>query len=532
MRGMTVRVVALSLVSGAAFACLFPTDRSGEVTVQMDPLPALFLKDTVQLSGRVVDENGADVPNAEIQFASQDSSVVLVTSDGRLLAVGVGNTNVTATAISFDGSQPAVLPVVVHGLLEVDSIRPKAVRFGDTVAIYGVGLEPDSLFSVTLGGAELPIFQFTPQDPDAPDRFGTLTLWAKPPADRFSTVSVLGFRGGVVHPDTVLVFQFDVFEPNDTVPADLGDLPLGYANPGLAFEQIRRDVVVAADWYTFTNTTAQDRTIIVGGEDVGAEIFQVFLTNGLSWDGVAFDYTLRAGSWTIGPELYICDGLTMTRFGAPFQPSQLPFPISVLALGDLPAGTYHILAPFVAAPKPNAYGLLIANGYLSFRARDVAEENDYCDVAKPLATGTSAAQLSIDNPQDVDWFEFSVPAGGQTVAFSAVSPDTLVDIDLYIIRDFRPLSLTVVDLSVDFGTPETLSAFLPQGSYFLLVVDFAGIPGIYTLSATFTAPPAGVAPVRAAPSPAQVELRRLKEQLVRERRDARLRRFLPRATRR
>ncbi len=416
-----------------------------------------------------------------------------------LLAVGAGTVTITATAPLQENTDPDQQVVTVRGLLEIDSIVPAIVNFGDLVTLYGVGLSPDSLFSVTIGGADVPELEdfasYAPADPDFPNRLGALSVFVSPPADEVAGVTVLGFNGGLVHTDSVRVKQFDVHEPNDTVPWALGNLGDGFANPALAFESRKRnDDRQPADWYTFTNAEQQNRTIFVFGEGIGAETFSVFVTDSLFWDGFSFDYLVGTQAWLIGPSLFICDGMGITEFGSEFQPFEEDFPFAILALKDLPPGDYHILAPYTAPAEPQAYQLIIANGYFSFQPADAAEENDYCDVAADLSVGLDATELTVDNPHDSDWFKFTVPVAGQTFTIVATSPDSLLDIDLYLIADFRPNSLPLVELSVKDATPDSMQVVLPAGDYFLLVVDFAGETGRYNLAATFTAPPAGVTP--------------------------------------
>jgi hypothetical protein len=170
---------------------------------------------------------------------------------------------------------------------------------------------------------------------------------------------------------------------------------------------------------------------------------------------------------------------------------QVLFPIAIIALKNLPAGRYHILAPFVALGTPTRYELSILNQYVSVLPPDAAEENDYCDVATPLTAGASAT-LTIDNPHDIDWFKFTVPvASAFSVTATATDPDG--DLDLYLARDFRPDSLVLVTVASNPGRSESLSGLLVAGNYFLVVVDFPGVSTQYTLSTTATAASAATA---------------------------------------
>ena len=57
--------------------------------------------------------------------------------------------------------------------------------------------------------------------------------------------------------------------------------------------------------------------------------------------------------------------------------------------------------------------------------------------------------------------------------------------------DFRPDSLVVVDVSAEPGETETITGALVPGNYFLIVVDFPGVPAEYTLTAAVGAGAAG-----------------------------------------
>ncbi len=497
------QILVASLLASAGFAaCLYPTDKSGELEVQMIQVPTLFLKDSLQLLGRVVDGNGNRVENAVISYSSADPTIVSVDPEGLLRAVAVGTTQVTATAVEFGGADPVTRTAIVRGLLEIDSVVPMTARFGEFVSLYGVGLEPDSLFAVSIGGVQAEIYEFTPADPEQPGQFGRLTLWTPPPADRRSDLTVLGFRGGVVFPESLQVIQRDIYEPNDTASAPLGNVPFGFRNPALAFEVVPRDGTARepADWYTFDNAVTQDRTVIVFSEMVGAETFQVFITDSLGYDGATDPpFFIGSQSWSIGPGTYFCGGLPLWNpfAGEEFSPAELPFPFTLIALKDLPAGKYHILAPYVPSGDPARYEIVIGSAYLSVLDRDAAEENDYCDVA-PNLNSFADASLTIDNFRDVDWFKFTVPAPGQSVTISTASANVDADLDLYVIADGRPVWLPLVAAGVETGQTETVSIdSLPAGDYFLMVIDFPGVPTDYSISTTFGPP---VTPAAGAPA--------------------------------
>ncbi|HKI94424.1 MAG TPA: hypothetical protein VJ992_03935 [Gemmatimonadales bacterium] len=488
----TICVLALAL---GASACVAPTDRSGELSVQLAALPPLFIKDTVRLSAHVVDQSGADVPNALVSFSTSDPGVITIDSLGWLRAVGVGSATLTVSAVGFAQATPVNRTVNVLAALEVDSIRPMTARFGELVTLYGAGLDKDSLFQTSIGGEDAQVAGYQAVDPQHPNRLGKLVVWMPPPAPRRSVLTVLGFNGGVVFPDSLNVIQHDLYEPDDTVPADLGPLPDGFNNPALALEpQPRTDTKTPADWYTFTNTQTQDRTILFYSKLGATQSVGVFMTDSLAWSSAKQTWVVGPRAWTIGPKSAVCSGLTIQQNGAPVEIKESLFPLSVIALKNLPAGTYHIIAPYVPTGQPIPYQLTIVNQYASVLPPDADEENDYCDVATPFPIGSSAS-LTIDNPHDLDWFKFSVTAA---TPFSAVATasDSAGDPDLYLIHDFRPDSLVAVDIARTAGPVEKLSVgSLPVGNYFLLVVDWVGTATPYTLTTSASLLPAPVAAV-------------------------------------
>jgi len=222
----------------------------------------------------------------------------------------------------------------------------------------------------------------------------------------------------------------------------------------------------------------------------------------VSWNNAKQTFVIDPGAWAIGSGGYFCGGLSMTLAGQVFQPFEEQFPAAVIALDQLGPGTYNLLTVYDAPGDPQPYEVAIFNSYESIdgTAQDPAEENDWCDVAKDLG-GFLGAPLTVDNPHDIDWFKFTVPLGGLMVEVNAASSDSLVDIDLYLLANQRPTDLPIIDFSTEFLTSNdaicardvngacTGPLAVPAGNYYLVVIDYAGEPGPYTLGATFTSPP-------------------------------------------
>ncbi len=534
--------VSLVVLLAATAGCDVPTNRSSQLSVQLDSIPPLVTGDSLMLSARVL-ADADTVPNAGIQFSSSDATVLLVDEGGKLLASKPGEAVLTAAALTFAEAQQASQTVQVRDVYELDSIAPRLVQFGSVLNLFGVGLNQS--LAATIGGADAIFHSYVAQDPARKDRFGRLSLWVTPPAPLVSQVVLLGFEGILIS-DTIVVTQRDIYEPNDTTPTQLGAIPDSVFNPALAFERVRRgEGRLAVDWYTFTTTEPGDWTVSVWSP-AGGSRFDAYVTNSLVWSSAVLDsdgaglYVVPSGSWSTGAGFRACDGLGFLYrdFGEHGFTVEVPPDSAVIALKDLPAGSYHVLVnygeggPFydptanisavgvfvdslnLVVPLPT--GLRIKRGYRSSLDPDRFEENDYCNAARTIAVPDTLAQLTIDTPHDADWYAFDL-ASGANVQFTVDVAENLADLDTYVIRDWRPDSLVVVDFG--FGADatavtQTEGVFLDPGKYFLIVVDFLGLPSEYTLRSEIlpTLPP----------TPAAVQL--LRDRMDSRRRSLELRR--------
>ena len=457
------------LVPAVTQSCVFPTERSAELKVVMDPIPDLLRGDVSQLKAAVVDQDGTALPNADVLFESDNPLVITVDPGGRLIASRPGTGRVLATAIGFADAAAAEQDVRVRDLLEVDSIRPREVRYGDTLLIFGIGLNPRRLLQVTLGGIETAIKHFEPLDPPDSNRAGVLTVWVPAPLQPWVNARVLGIDGIAESADSTRVVPIDIFEPNDTVPWDFGTISAPIRNPGLAFEPLASGEDTGADWYRFTIAAPSDLSILVrGGSQAG--VFRTRFADLLSWDPVAQSFALGTGAWQVG-DRWACADLVRTSLLAP--------PDSVLfAFRSLPAGTYDLVNEY---DEPGGYSLEITAGYRSQLPPDDAEENDICEWAAPLTLNTELA-LTIDNPGDLDWFSFSLEERA-SVRFLVEAEVEDSDPEWLVMVDARPDSVRVL-----FGPPDRI--MLP-GKYLLVVTESLGVATPYTLTAAvrpFTPP--------------------------------------------
>jgi hypothetical protein len=228
----------------------------------------------------------------------------------------------------------------------------------------------------------------------------------------------------------------------------------------------------------------------------------------LEWTGApGSPWAVGPDSWTIGPRTYLCSGLPITKGNVPFELEELPFPFTLVALKDLPAGTYHILAPYNPQGDPARYEMLITSTYESVRNPDIAEENDYCDVATPLSVAQGRT-LSIDNFRDIDWYHFNIPlaTGDQSMDITTSAADPDADLDVYVVRADSAggdlVDMELIQFNAASGVDEVLAIdSIAPGNYYLIVMDFPGVPTQYTLDWTFgpkrPSPPGMAAPLEA-----------------------------------
>jgi hypothetical protein len=457
--------------------------------------------------------DSVEVKNAELVWSTADPTLASLTAkdNNSAIATGVnsGIVQIRAVATGFQGSAPATFSLRVSNPLEIDSVRPATVRYGEKATMYGVGV--NSLFLATLQGAVL-----------VPDTFsvslgaggiGQFSFWVPFPA-RSGRVLVLNPTQIVVAPDSTTVVEEDLYEPNQTAPQVLdvsaGPFPslpaIRYYNPALAFENRSRDDTLGVDWYRFSGTTpGSDMTFIFVAPGLKNGHFSFLGSTVTNADSVA------TPGWTIGSGLYYCKDHA-------FKVEQQPSDSLIVALRNLPAGSMDLVSLFVVSGR---YGLAVVDGYITSDptiGSDRLEENDNCEFADrnfadpttrvDLAAPFSEA-LTIDNPHDVDWIRFRVPgAVPQAVTFKTAPPTGVTgakagDIDLYVLG--IPVAGSPLDVrgsSRTNGSTESVTVLLDPGEYYIVVTDFAGKPVQYSLCAALgtTCSPAPGFSVSSAPS--------------------------------
>lgn len=487
------------MIGAGILACSDSTEAVDQAYVTIaSGSPVVLRGEQLELSAklwtRTSPSDSVEVRNAELVWSSDDPTLASLTAkdNNTTIATGVnsGIVQIRAVATGFQGSAPATFSLRVSNPLEIDSVRPAVVRYGEKATMYGVGV--NSLFLASLGGATLVPDTFSVSQ--GAGGIGQFSFWVPPPAQS-GRVVVLNPTQIVVAPDSTSVIEEDLYEPNATAPQVLdlsgGPFPalpaIRYYNPALAFENLSRDDTLGVDWYRFNGVAAGgDMTFILVAPGLKNGHFSFLSSTVTNADSVA------TPGWTIGSGLYYCKDHE-------FKVQQQSSDSLIVALKNLPAGSMDLISLFVESGR---YGVAVVDGYLTSDptiGADRLEENDNCELADrnfadpatrvDLTTPFSEA-LTIDNPHDVDWIRFLVPgAVARAVTFKTAPPAGASglgagDIDLTILG--IPVAGSPLDVrgsSRTKGSVESLTVLLDPGEYYMVVTDFAGKPIHYSLCA-------------------------------------------------
>src|SRR6266545_6931368 len=253
-RATPIVILAVAL-TGAT--CAFPTDKSDKVLVTLEgPSQVVLRGQEMSVYARAWHVIGPDtqpITNVAFAFGTGSSTTATVQNDGggyaTVTGVNSGTVDITARAISFEQAPVGNLVLRVSNPLEVDSVRPSLVRFGDTITVYGVGV--DSIFIAFLDNTtqfDYPLPGLIATRTRDSTGFSTATFWVTPVAHS-APVSFIGPGVFGNAPDTTHVVPVDVLEPNETTPRPINleappliaALPaLRFFNPALAFEPLKR----------------------------------------------------------------------------------------------------------------------------------------------------------------------------------------------------------------------------------------------------------------------------------------------------
>ncbi len=512
-------LVATALLVAAG--CDYPTDQSLGMHVSVAaPGPVLIRGAVAELEARVWIRGDAgdsiQVHNAQLIWSTSDPSLATVatggTGLGRVTGVNPGMVEIRAVAPGYESAEPGIFQLRVANPLEIDSISPDTVRYGQLLLAYGVGV--GQVFFAGLGNATLNIDSLAVSGD--PAGLGIRAFWVAYPA---SSGFLLGAGAGqlVASPDSTVVLPFDIYEPNQNAPAVIpldgtppyADVPVvRFFNPALAFEDLR-GAPFGYDWYRWTTADpSQPYTFIFVGPSLKGT-HGSYLTDDAS--------TVTADSWRLGPGQYDCKGYE-------FRPPVAPTDSLYVALGRLPAGSVDLISAYT---QQGRYALGVLRAYEPAHRLippDRFEENDLCgfadenfaDPARQIDLATPFAEnLTIDTPHGIDWLRFRVPGAVaqfvtvRTAAYTFGKADR-TDIDAYVLHvPDGTNGLDIVGGNTDPGSAASATMLLAPGDYYLAVVDSAGVPAHYAVclatGSTCTLPPAP-APPSASMSPPSVSL--------------------------
>ena len=503
----------LGLLAGLAVAtCQFPTDKSNDVYVTIEA-PSQVVLDGDEMTvrahawqevGGVRDSGNVDdiaLANVDFQWSVSLGTVARVQPDAQgyatLQGLNPGVTDITARAAAFEQSDDATFPLRVSSFLEIDSVTPSFIRWGDKITLWGVGLR--FAFSVSLPGSPLIPDTLTYTESQG---LSSMQFWVPQPA-RTDRLFVLGPGIFFSPPDTVAVDTVDLYEPNTTSPTLLSlDGPGPYPtipsvlffNPALAFEELPRDTLQGFDWYRFNHSdSSRAMTFILRPEgNIDSSGLFIVLSDSIVFSGGGHGPGPLGNTWFITSEgFYVCPH-------GGFSPNMLRSDSMILALKTQPryiAGNtgFHVLEFY---SKRLNYAMVALDGYLTSDPRikpDRFEENDICtgadDPAKLINVGIGALNqfvdtLNIDNPHDLDWLRFRVNplfASDSTTIRIRSRPFgpgfDRSDIDLYVMDT----TLSPLGSVADVGSRDSMRLALPPGDYYLAVVDYGGEAMRYSL---------------------------------------------------
>jgi len=499
----------------AAFAvatCQFPTDKSDEVYVTIEA-PAQVVLDGDEMTvrarawrttGGARDSGTVDdvaIENVDFQWTASNGTVARILPNvqgyATLEGLNPGLTDISARATTFEQSDDASFPLRVSNFLEIDSVTPSFVKWGDKLTLWGVGVR--FAFSVSLPGQLL-----IPDTASYVEANGLshMDFWVPQPAFT-GNLFVVGPGIFFSPPGTVGVDTVDLYEPNTAVysPIDLDGPPpypavpqVLFFNPALAFEQLDRDSTRGGDdWYRFSRAdTASPLTFIMRPEGLtdSSGLFMVY-SDSIFYTGSGFiPYAPGGTSWFITSQA----GSHCVR--GSFFPSVQPSDSMIVALKTRPRYVpgNNGLHFFAGYQKRFNYTMAMVNAYLTSDPRiqpDRFEENDICELAdapsKIISVSPAAAfsdTLNIDNPHDIDFLHFSVtaPLAGDSTMIRVHSrpfgASDRSDIDVYIVR-VSPFG-QVASISAT-GSDDSMRVQLPTGDYYITVVDFAGEATRYSI---------------------------------------------------
>jgi len=492
---------ALLLSSVVSLACGLPTDESGEVFVTVEASTTVLVRgQSLVLEGAVWQQRTARSPvrmaGASLTWKVDPASAASLTrrEDGSVLLTGIntGTVRVQATALDYEDAEPGTLDVRVSNTIEIDSLRPARVRYGDQVTVYGVGL--GHIARVSLGETSLiPDPTSFSGDPNAA---GSQRFWVPYPAasGRLLATATEGFSAPSA--DAIEVIPRTVYFTGDGSPAlisldnTLDSGAVLFDNPALALTPegggnlLRLLLADSTRPVTISvSTTAPVITSMV--PSIAPDVASV---SEAYWSVGTATAACGSGIVSVAPEL---------DFG--------PLPATIVRSFERTPADGLVLR--VDGSSPGRFAVRIVEGFAAADPRiapDRFEENDSCVAADSVSRVPSTAidllagfaeELTIDQGYDLDWFRFTVPADPAR-PFDAVLVTARTVSLPFGAADSSNLDLGLLDSNDKFGEPhevewlaesrtpgssERASAELFPGDYYLVVSDEAGVPTRYGL---------------------------------------------------
>lgn len=514
MRIRTPLAAAAAAFVLSGLACSIEDHSSAVFVVVQSGAPVVVRGEKVALQARALRLDGTDsveIKNIRFAWTTSDPTRATIVGDdfggAELTGVNTGPVAVAATAVAFEGASVGYFQMRVANFLEIDSVRPATVKWGQKLKVYGVGVR--NLFIADLGAPLIPdtlTFQGDPQG------LGVMEFWVPPPA-RTNQLFVLGPGVFTTVPETTTVDTVDLYEYNDTIPAAINlDGPAQYPqlpnvlfyNPALAFEEPdRATTTIAFDWYRFNRAdVSRPLTFILkpGGIADSAGLFMV-LGDSIFFSGF---HSVVNPTWFItSAGRYWCDkGVIDVDLR---RPDSL---IVALRRRPLYTPTRTKLDMLAFYSQAQRHAVTIVDGYLVTDSRiqpDKFEENDICIFADTnynalptqihvnsnnvLTSVFNDSTLTIDNPHDLDWYKFHVTQALLTDSTmirvrSRPFPPGLIDrsdLDLYVVRSATASSFSYLAQVSSPGSRDSTRLLLTTGDYYLAVFDYAGEASRYSL---------------------------------------------------
>ena len=501
----------------AGLTCSFPTDKSDQVYVVITAPAQVVLRGLQPLTlsaaawRRLSGGDSVLLSNVAFQWTTSDKTSATVDpvtgspSDAEVTGIKRGQVQVTAQAVEFDQGTSGSVNLRVADPLEIDTIFPDSVRWGEKVTVVGIGVR-----QIQLGFINGALVRDTFSFPDAPTtKLDTAEFFVPPPSRNgpFIAASPDAF---VIVPNKIIgVDTTDLYFPNDTVayPIDLdGAQPYAthpeilFYNPALAFERPPfGSLNYQHEYYDFKHTdTTQALTFIYKPEVVNdTTLTFTYLSDSLDQSGG--DYFISPATHFLygpGAGLYVCDSLF-------FFANELVADSIIEPLQPLPTSNVHLLSFYRV---PGRYGVTVLQGYHTQVPKDRFEPNDlwcrdsdtsHVDVVRG-APAHVVGQLTIDRPHDLDFYRFrllGLPSDTDTVTIKVVAANGAADLDLTVMSpDFN----TFYGQAYGLGPRDSVSMYIPAGTYVVAVTDYPGTPTAYALCFTVDAPCTGLPATSAA----------------------------------